>query len=444
MADEVRDFYDRYPYPRPVESLDRYRQRWRDRSRRVADYHLFWPARPYREDFSILIAGCGTSQAARHALRRPAARVTGIDLSATSVRCTEALKATHSLDNLKVHQLPIERARELGTAFDQIVCTGVLHHLADPDAGLAALRDVLKPDGVLHLMVYAPYGRAGIYLLQEFCRRLGIGATDAGVRELIPILRQLPAGHPLEQLLRDAPDFREEAALADALLHPRDRAYSVPQLFELLETAGLRFGRWIKQAPYSPQCGTLARQPHAPRLHALPMVEQYAAAELFRGTMIRHSVAAYRRGSAAGDHARVDFSGDACLGSVPIRLPDTTCVRDRLPPGAAAVLINQTHTDRDLVLPIDALELQLFEAIDGRRCLGEILDEMLPDEPAQLEAGRRFFERLWRHDQIVVAAGPGRWGGNAHVMRHHADSQPDGRAAGVSHALEADGRGLQP
>jgi len=60
VADEVRDFYDRYPYPRPVESLDRYRQRWLDRSRRVADYHLFWPARPYREDFSILIAGCGT------------------------------------------------------------------------------------------------------------------------------------------------------------------------------------------------------------------------------------------------------------------------------------------------------------------------------------------------------------------------------------------------
>ena len=32
---------------------------------------------------------------------------------------------------------------------------GVLHHLASPEAGLAALRDVLKPDGGIGVMVYA-------------------------------------------------------------------------------------------------------------------------------------------------------------------------------------------------------------------------------------------------------------------------------------------------
>src|SRR5262249_46246215 len=159
-------------------------RRWQEPSRRRADYHLFWPSKPYRGDFSILVAGCGTSQAARHALRWPAAQVTGVDVSATSVRFSEALKRKHALHNLQVQQLPIERARELGTSFDQIVCTGVLHHLADPDAGLAALCDVLKPDGVMHLMVYAPYGRTGIYMLQEFCRRLGIGPADDSIRDL--------------------------------------------------------------------------------------------------------------------------------------------------------------------------------------------------------------------------------------------------------------------
>ncbi len=89
-----------------------------------------------REDISILVAGCGTSQAAKHAMRWPAARVTGIDFSETSVRCTEELKRKYQLDNLQVRQLPLERARELETSFDQIVCTGVLHHLPDPDAGL--------------------------------------------------------------------------------------------------------------------------------------------------------------------------------------------------------------------------------------------------------------------------------------------------------------------
>src|SRR5208283_5180827 len=147
VAERVREFYERYPYPRPINSLDKYRALWQDRQRRRADYHIFWPSRPYREDYSILIAGCGTSQAAKHALRWPAAQVVGIDFSATSVRCTDELKRKYGLNNLQVHQLPIEQVGDLEANFDQIVCTGVLHHLADPDLGLRALRSVLKPDG---------------------------------------------------------------------------------------------------------------------------------------------------------------------------------------------------------------------------------------------------------------------------------------------------------
>src|SRR6185312_10486245 len=119
----------------------------------------------------------------------------------------------------------------LGARFEQIVCTGVLHHLADPDAGLAALRAALAPGGTMHLMVYAPYGRAGVYMLQELCRRLGIGADPEGIADL----------------LGAAPDFRDAAALADALLHPQDRAYSVPELFDFLARGGLSFLRWLKQ-----------------------------------------------------------------------------------------------------------------------------------------------------------------------------------------------------
>jgi hypothetical protein len=44
---EVRNFYERYPYPPPVESLDMYQWHWQDRLRRRADYHLFWPAGPF-------------------------------------------------------------------------------------------------------------------------------------------------------------------------------------------------------------------------------------------------------------------------------------------------------------------------------------------------------------------------------------------------------------
>lgn len=405
VGEEVRAFYEHHPYPPPVDSLEKYRRLGEDRQSRRVDYHLFWPARSYREELSILIAGCGTSQAAKHALRWPAAQVTGIDFSATSVRCTEELKQKYNLNNLQVRQLPIDRVNDLEMSFDQIICTGVLHHLVDPDAGLRALRSVLKPDGAMHLMVYAPYGRAGVYMLQEFCKRIGIHATDAEIPDLIAALTALPSGHPLENLLRQAPDFRQEAALADALLNPQDRSYSVPQLFDFIKKAGLTFGRWLKQAPYSVQCGVVAKIPQASRLKELSVAEQYAAVELFRGTMVRHSMVACRDDK-PGCPQQVSFAGDAWLRYVPLRMPDTVCVQERLPPGAAGVLINQTHAYRDLIMPIDSTEKRWFDVIDGSSSIGSILERTLPSSQtkSQLDMALTFFEKLWWYDQVVFDA----------------------------------------
>ena len=186
---------------------------------------------------------------------------------------------------------------ELGRSFDKIVCTGVLHHLPDPDAGLRALREVLEPDGAMHLMVYAAYGRAGVYMLQDYCRRLGIGHTDKEIRDLANTLTALPQDHPLARLLGESPDFRSQDALADALLNPRI-APTRCRSSSTSRACGLAFGRWVRQAPYLPQCGALARTPHAARLAMLPPREQYAAVELFRGTMLRHNLIVYR-----DDHA---------------------------------------------------------------------------------------------------------------------------------------------
>jgi SAM-dependent methyltransferase len=392
----VSAFYERHPYPPPVDSLERYRQQWNDDRRRAA-VHLFWPDQPYRDDRTILVAGCGTSQAAKYALRWPRAKVTGIDVSATSIEQTELLKRKHNLDNLDVIQLPVEGAAELGLSFDYVICTGVLHHLPDPDAGLRALHDVLEPDGAMHVMVYAPYGRAGVYLLQDYCRRLGIGTSSQEIKDLAASLSALPPDHPLIPLLRNAPDFRTEAALADALLHPQDRAFSVPELFSFLAEAGFRFGRWVRQAAYLPQCGALAATAHQPLLTRLPAEEQYAAVELFRGSMVRHSAVVYRNDRPNPDS--INFTGDAWLGYVPIRMPDTICVQEKLPPGAAAVLINRNHTYTDIYLPINAQQKKLFDAIDGKRSIGEIASDTV-----QRNIARVLLEGLWQYDQVVFDA----------------------------------------
>jgi SAM-dependent methyltransferase len=400
-ADPVCEFYTRHPYPPPVENLDRARDEWQDQNRHRAEYHLLWPDRPYRADLDILVAGCGTWQAAKYALCRPNARIVGIDVSTTSLDHTEQLQRQYNLTNLETRQVPVESAATLDRRFDQIVCTGVLHHLADPDAGLRALRSVLKPEGAMYFMVYAPYGRTGVYMLQEYCRRLGIGTSEQEITDLTALLDVLPQHHPLVPVLRGARDARNADALADALLNPRDRSYSVPELFDFIDRNAMRFGRWYWQAPYLPRCGAISTTPHASRLAALPEREQYAAAELWRGTMTSHSVVVHRNDASEGGTS-VRFDDERWRRYVPVRLPSTLCIQERLPAGAAAVLLNRSHPNPDLTLAIDTQEKRLFDAIDGRRGIAEIVEHVRLDDA--WPRARTFFEKLWWYDQVVFDA----------------------------------------
>ena len=404
ILDPIAEFYTHHPYPPPVENLDRARDEWRDPNRARAEYHLFWPRKPYRADLEILVAGCGTWQAAKYAVCRPDARVFGIDVSPRSLEHTARLKAQYNLTNLETGQLAIEGAAALGRSFDLIICTGVLHHLADPDAGLRALRSVLKPDGVMSLMVYAPYGRSGVYMLQDYCRRLGIGTSEHDLADLRAVLEALPQQHPLVALLRGARDGASPDALADALLNPRDRSYSVPQLFDFISRQELTFRRWYSQAPYLPQCGAIAATPHAKRLLALPEPDQYAAMELWRGTIATHSVVVSRNDAARESLPSTFADRDDWRDYVPIRLPGTLCLQERLPAGAAAVLISRYHSSPDLILPIDAREKQMLEVVDGHRSIAAIAAAANGDASSPL--ARQLFERLFWYDQVVFASTP--------------------------------------
>jgi SAM-dependent methyltransferase len=392
QGDAIQEFYDRHPYPPPAD-LDAVAPRSPLQQR--ATHHLVWPQRPVTASRRVLVAGCGTSQAVRHALLDPSAEVVGIDVSTTGIEQSRRLLERHQVQNLELRQLRIEDVAELGREFDHIVCTGVLHHLADPDAGLRALRQVIAPGGAITLMVYAPYGRTGVYLIQDYCRRLGIGSSDVDIADLVATLREVPAGHPIGRLLRETRDFADDDALADALLNPRDRAYSVPQLLALLTGAGLRFGRWARQAPYLPDCGSITETPHARRIAALPETEQYVALELFRGTMVRHTAIAY----ASDDEAsgRLDFSDPASAGWRPVRVPTAIAVEERLPPGVAAALLNRAHTDTDLVLFADRREREMFARIDGGVTIADLGADAL-----------QFVQRLLRHDLVVIDASAGR------------------------------------
>ncbi|NUL49099.1 class I SAM-dependent methyltransferase [Cellulosimicrobium funkei] len=387
-TDVIAQFYDHHPYPPPA-NLDAAAPRSPLAQR--AAHHLLWPWRPVPERHRVLVAGCGTSQAVRHALLDPSADVIGIDVSPTSLEQSRRLADRHGVTNLQLHELRIEDIAELGEKFDHVVCTGVLHHLADPEIGLRALRGTMAPGGAMTLMVYAPYGRAGVYLIQDYCRRLGISTDSDDIADLVATLRELPSHHPITPLLRGTRDFADDDALADALLNPRDRAYSVPQLVSLLDGAGLRLGRWARQAPYLPDCGSISETPHGRRIAALPAAEQYAALELFRGTMVRHTAIAV----AADDPIpeQLNLTDSTMAAARPIPVPTALAVQERLPPGVAAALLNRAHTDTDLVLFVGAEELAMFHRVDGETTIAELG----PGAPA-------FVRRWLRHDLVVLDA----------------------------------------
>jgi hypothetical protein len=71
-------------------------------------------------------------------------------------------------------------------------------------------------------------------------------------------------------------------------------------------------------------------------------------------------------------------------------------VLERLPPGAAAVLINRHHTYTDLYLPINPHQKELVDSIDGKKSIGEMVSGN-----SLRNVARVLFEGLWWYDQVV-------------------------------------------
>jgi hypothetical protein len=142
-------------------------------------------------------------------------------------------------------------------------------------------------------------------------------------------------------------------------------------------------------------------------MRRLPLVDQYSAMELYRGTMLRHNVILHCNDD-PGAQEGISFEGESWLHQIPIRIPETISVQERLPRGASAVLINQAHSYSDLYMPIDAAEKHWFEGIDGSTGIAKIIEsaKTSPQKTTRLDKARAFFERLWWYDQVVFDASP--------------------------------------
>src|SRR6201995_403617 len=248
--------YEAYPYPRrdPRDEAKRLIVGSPGHLREV-DYWVFGAQRPASRPLNALIAGGGTGDATimlaqqMARLGRPG-QVTWLDRSTAALAVARGRAEVRGMANIAWEQRSLLDLPGSGLGpFDYIDCCGVLHHLPDPAAGLRALLSVLAPGGGMGLMVYAPHGRTGVYMMQEALRRLA-PATESPPQRL-DVARRVMRHLPETQWLRVNRHFDDhinggDAGLYDLLLNPRDRAYTVPELHALLASVGLRVACWVE------------------------------------------------------------------------------------------------------------------------------------------------------------------------------------------------------
>lgn len=202
--------------------------------------------RDFAEPADVLIAGCGTGREAAQAVQQwPGERFTAIDISEASLRYAAERFAALGLPGGLFRQMDLHDVATLGGVFDAIFCCGVLHHLPDPERGWAALTAVLKPGGVIRIMVYSKIARLGVRALRKAVEDLdGEAMSDDLLREVRRRIGLLPAMKHFA-----SPDFFTLAGVHDLFMHRHEDPFDVPRIRRATDTLGLELLRfWIPQA----------------------------------------------------------------------------------------------------------------------------------------------------------------------------------------------------
>jgi SAM-dependent methyltransferase len=396
LGDIVSRQYERWIYPAPIQDLDAWLQgswQWFDPSHA---HRLLWPDRDYQPEMHILVAGCGTNQAAVIAYTNPSAQVVAIDVSRASLDHHRWLKDRYNLTNLELHQLPIEQVASLHRDFDLIITTGVLHHMADPGAGMRALAERLRPDGVLAVMLYANYGRIGVQLMQSVFADMGLRQDEASLAVVRDALGQLSPMHPLASYLQLAPDLGDDAGLVDTFLHGREQAYTIDECRALVESTGLVFQDvFLKSSYYAPLSSTNS---FFSAVSDMPREQQWSVMQRINASNACHYFLACRPDRDPASYA-IEFDSGDPLRYVPIF---------RKGCGLRGNAIHRYDWERELT----PLQAALIEQVDGHRTISDIVDAAISgstfaraDTAEVVAVSLETFRSLWQQDFLAMGIG---------------------------------------
>lgn len=392
--DVVAQQYEKWTYPEPIQNLETWAAnnwQWFDPSHA---HRVLWPDRPLRADVDILIAGCGTNQAAQIAYNNPAAKVVAVDVSQPSLDHEKFLKDKYELKNLELHLLPIEEVPSLSQKFDLVMSTGVLHHMDNPKAGMKALADVLRPDGVAAIMLYARFGRAGVELMQAVFREMGLRQDEESLHMVKAAIASLGDTHPVRSYISIAPDLNFDAGVVDTFLHGRDKSFTVDDCLDLVTSAGLVFQDWFLKSPYYPPTLTEPGNEFYAAVAQLPATKIWSVMERVNTLNGCHFFLATHADRPTSSY-RIDFSAPDALDYVPLF---------RLRCGVGG----QDIYRYDWTVRLDPTHLAFAQYINGELSIRDIAQRvaqsgLLNADQAELELiALELFEGLWRFDFIAI------------------------------------------
>ena len=243
ISHAVRDQYERNPYPRWS------REGVNNEPMEIEEYLRNFPTlidignyTPPKEP-SVLIAGCGTGQHALAAARRyNGASLTAIDLSRHSLGYAKRMSQKFGFKNITFQQADILELDDSILAFDIIECSGVLHHMADPEAGWRSLVAVLRPQGLMKVALYSEIGRHQVIRAQAMVAKHKYGVTPEGIRQCRQdIIDAAKCGDAGFTELLNFNDFYSLSGCRDLLFHVQEHRFNLLQVEKFLISLDLEF-----------------------------------------------------------------------------------------------------------------------------------------------------------------------------------------------------------
>ncbi len=196
--------------------------------------------KPTSQTPDILIAGCGTGkQPILTAIATQHSNVLAVDLSRTSLSYAKRKAEEFKVRNIRFAQADILKLGELEKCFDVIECSGVLHHMADPEAGLKVLLQRLKPGGFMNIALYSEIARRQLGNWGELVSENNFKSSLQGMRDFRAWLinNDIPEARSLQQ----TSDFYSASMLRDLMFHVQEHRFTIPQIRALLERHKLEF-----------------------------------------------------------------------------------------------------------------------------------------------------------------------------------------------------------